>query len=424
MDDSPKVTASEVYARAEEFRILRQFDRAFDLFREVCLGRHGRPSDKMLRNAYTKALKCSSRLQRWPETEAVAREALSRFPDFALAHCHLGEALLQLGRPALARRALARSIELDPEQDVARGLLGILTSGTVASAPARPLRIWPTHATDFNDPRKLIRRFLLRAAAEDPFIGPDSVFMTLGSCFALNLGRRLQELGYGAHFEDIGEEVNSTYANRYLFEWLEHGPTSPQTQVMQDGYGSASRDRLRAALAASNVLVLTLGVAPSFFDAQTGAFAFTSTGSRTGLDHLHGGHVMRTTTVAENIENIDAILDMAGRLSGPGGRTVLTVSPVPLSGTTEFDSAVIADCLSKSTLRLACHEVVTARADRGVIYWPSFEIVRWLGAHFGHNLPPVFGVEDGNMRHVSAWLIEIIIDQFLEHWSVRDTHAA
>ena len=424
MDDSPKISAREVYDQAAKLRGLRQFDRAFDLFRDVCLGRYGRPTDKMLRNAYASALKCSSRMQRWPQTEAVAREALSRFPNFALAHCHLGEALIRLGQPAAARQALARSLELDPEQDVARGLLGILTADPAPSATARPLRIWPTHGTDFNDPRKLIRRFVLRAAAKDPFIAPDSVFMTLGSCFALNLGRRLQESGYGAHFEDIGEEINSTYANRYLFEWLEHGPITPQTQVMQEVYGSAGRDRLRAALAASNVLVLTLGVAPCFFDAETGAFAFTSTGSRTGLDHLHGGHVMRTTTVAENVENISAILDMAARLSGPGGRTVLTVSPVPLSGTTEFDSAVIADCLSKSTLRLACHEVVTARADRGVIYWPSFEIVRWLGAHYGHNLPPVFGVEDGNMRHVSGWLIEIIIDQFLEHWSIRDPDAA
>ena len=114
---------------------------------------------------------------------------------------------------------------------------------------------------------------------------------------------------------------------------------------------------------------------------------------------------------------------MVRRIAGRQVKMVLTVSPVPLAGTTEFASAVIADCLSKSTLRLACHEVVTSEAAQGVVYWPSFEIVRWLGTHFGPSQPPVFGVEDGNMRHVSSWLIDVIIDMFLEHWSVADAHA-
>jgi hypothetical protein len=84
-------------------------------------------------------------------------------------------------------------------------------------------------------------------------------------------------------------------------------------------------------------------------------------------------------------------------------------------GTTEFYSAITADCLSKSTLRLACHEVCAKRPD--IIYWPSFEIVRWLGVHYTRPDRPVFGHEDGIARHVSNWVVDMIIDLFIQHHS-------
>jgi hypothetical protein len=132
---------------------------------------------------------------------------------------------------------------------------------------------------------------------------------------------------------------------------------------------------------------------------------------------------MRTTTVAENVHNIRCIIELLRRLSGRDPWIVVTVSPVPLSGTTEFSSAIIADCISKSTLRLACHEVLSAGAGPRAQYWPSFEIVRWLGAHLGPDHPPAYGADDGNSRHVSGWLVEVIIDLFLDRYA-RGAEAA
>jgi hypothetical protein len=94
-----------------------------------------------------------------------------------------------------------------------------------------------------------------------------------------------------------------------------------------------------------------------------------------------------------------------------------------MGATTEFRSAVIADCLSKSTLRVACHEALQELDGERVVYWPSFEIVRWLGAHFGHDFEPAFGVDDGNNRHVSTWLVDTIIDLFLETYSQPERRA-
>ncbi len=104
-------------------------------------------------------------------------------------------------------------------------------------------------------------------------------------------------------------------------------------------------------------------------------------------------------------------------------KIVLTVSPVPISGTTEFGSAVVADCVSKSTLRVACHEVATFHQAEDVVYWPSFEIVRWLGPHYGPAHPLVYGADDDNTRHVSGWIVKIIIDLFLERFSASQAGA-
>ena len=50
-------------------------------------------------------------------------------------------------------------------------------------------------------------------------------------------------------------------------------------------------------------------------------------------------------------------------------------------------------------------------------YWPSFEIVRWLGVHYTRPEAPVFGAEDGNTRHVSTWLVDMIVELFIQHHS-------
>jgi hypothetical protein len=38
-----------------------------------------------------------------------------------------------------------------------------------------------------------------------------------------------------------------------------------------------------------------------------------------------------------------------------------------------------ADCLSKATLRVAVDQLVTSTPY--CLYWPAFEIVRWLGSY-------------------------------------------
>ena len=56
-----------------------------------------------------------------------------------------------------------------------------------------------------------------------------------------------------------------------------------------------------------------------------------------------------------------------------------------------------------------------ARPD--VYYRPSFEIVRWAGAHLSW---PAYGLDDGKTRHVSRRLVAAIVDAFVETFFVPE----
>jgi hypothetical protein len=120
---------------------------------------------------------------------------------------------------------------------------------------------------------------------------------------------------------------------------------------------------------------------------------------------------MRTPPVAETKAVIREVLALL-RILNPMARLYVTISPVPLIGTAELSSAIIADCVSKTTLRAALHELLQESATADTHYWPSFEIVRWLGAH---TTLPAFGADDNASRHVSNWLVEMIVDRFSRH---------
>jgi hypothetical protein len=380
-------------------------------------------SPNRLRRAYALAMTCADKLGEWPGLEALAREAIERVPEPSHAYYRLGEALMRQERTAEAEAALQTAIELNPAEQEAPMLLQLCRSRSQAPSKRPRVAPWPGRQTQFEDYRALLRTYVLPRRGA-PLVEPDSVFMTLGSCFAQHLARQLRETGRTVNSEEIGEEVNSTFANRYLLEWIENGPTDSITEAVQAAYGPAMRERMRAKIIDSDVFVITLGVGACFFQNDTGDFAFVVSKSEIAREYLMTDCAMRMTSVAENVDNIRRMMASIGRLARRTPKFVLTVSPVPLGGTTERNSAVLADCVSKSVLRLAAEEVCAAPGEHQVIYWPSFEMVRWLGPHFGPGQPQVFGAEDANSRHVSAWLVRLVIELFLEHHASHSAEAA
>ena len=423
LDESP-TSAEALYQQARSLRDMGRLREAFDLFLKIARTSDGVFAEKQRRHAYSLALNCAGKLPDWGIAESTAREALDLHPSSPEYHTRLGEALLRLQRYDEAEAALVHALELRPaDQEVP--LLLELARARAELAPARAkIATWPVRQRSFADLKTLVRRYLLGRRRGAPIIAPESIFMTFGSCFAVNLARHLRSMGRTVHAAEIGEDVNSTFANRHLLDWVENGVTNAATAAIQDAYGPSMREQLRRQIAESDVFVITLGAAVCFFSKDTGDFAFVVSKTPTAADHLFENHVMRTTTVAENVENLHCMMDSVARMADRPPKFVLTVSPVPLGGTTERESAVIADCVSKSTLRVAADQVCAEDTGRHLVYWPSFEIVRWLSPHFGPDHAPVFGADDGNTRHVSDWLVRRIVKLFVEHHTPAQEQAA
>lgn len=359
-------------------------------------------------------------LGRHAEAEQTLRQGLSLFGDDVTFRTELAESLFQQKRWEEARAVADEALAQDPGQLRARTLSNILK----VSATRPPLKQrwipYPGRTSSFKDAEEMIRSSLLRGYPHGaPFLTPGTRFMAMGSCFAGNLAKRFRQAGRDVFYEFIGEDVNSTFANRYFLEWVEHGVRDEPTRLMEDAFGSELRQRYREAARERDVFVFTLGVAPCFFHPDTGQFFFMN---MTGVTQsfMLDNFVLRMTSVQENADNLREIIGSLRRLSARTPTIVLTVSPVPLAATAERGSAVIADCVSKSTLRMACEQVLTEDRGGALHYWPSFEMVRWLGPYFTGPQEPAYGAQDGKTRHVSQWLIDLIIRLFEETYSVPE----
>ncbi len=275
---------------------------------------------------------------------------------------------------------------------------------------------WPTLELEKNNDKnisEIIREHVLTKIPNDiKIINKSSSVMSVGSCFAVNIGISLKNSGIMSYITNIPEEINTTYANKYFFDWIESGSDSKYYGCFERLYGDFARQEIRSVIKEVDVFFITLGVAPCLFNKKNGEFVVRvkrenesiASHDNVGSDSL----VMRMTSVEENVENIEHIIHTIKRFN-KNANIVISVSPVPLGGIKGFDSIFEADCISKSTMRLAAYEI--SKIFPEVIYWPSFEIVRWLGAHVDMKL---FGADDGNSRHVNVNLINIIMKLFLE----------
>jgi len=158
-----------------------------------------------------------------------------------------------------------------------------------------------------------VRRQVLLAVPAQELISVDRASIcTFGSCFAANVARILISKGMSASNLLIEESINSTYANRILLELVYGIQGSLAHQAMRSEFGDLLIDQIRSQLRNASHIILTVGVAPSFFDTGTGDFVFSGRYS----ELLRTGKVrMRTTTCAENVSNLRIIIDILENLA-------------------------------------------------------------------------------------------------------------
>jgi tetratricopeptide (TPR) repeat protein len=316
---------------------------------------------------------------------------------------------------------LEKAITLDPETydtDANRETVRIARSNTGPTPDKRnnkkKIGRYPLTADFLGDFQKLIRDHIaVNLTAEPKFLSKDTRFFTMGSCFARNLSRSLNNSGYTSHHMEISEYINTTFANKVFVDWLGGAPIDRAIsgRIVELLPPDWSKEHTLAVIRSSDVFILTLGVAPAFFDRATGDFVLprpTALNSRVLAEKC----LYRTTSVKENVDNVLHVIKFIRGIV-PRIKIIVTVSPVPLLASFEYESAVQADCLSKSTMRLVAHEVVNNSNITDILYWPSFEIFRWAGSQASD----YFAADDGAAWHVSEEKVAGTIKAFVEMFS-------
>src|SRR3569623_53371 len=300
-------------------------------------------------------LNLASRQGDWAELERLARTWLAN-QRFFVPHMFLIQALLQTGRTEEA------DAEFDDLVSYKFNLADYL-SGFPASARRYKDRMTAHYVVNTmrtahsiegpHLPRGVVRwdvehmtrtreAFLAQASAVvDAALPPQPAFdrasaaiCTFGSCFAANLARIMVEQKMQATSLLIEESVNSTYANKILMEIVCDAGEGRAHAEMRETFGAPFFETVRTKIRAATHIVLTVGVAPSFFRNDDNSFVF----AKNYRDMLDKGEIhMRTTSFAENAENLARILALMDQVA-PRARKILTVSPVPLSATAEMPS--------------------------------------------------------------------------------------
>jgi hypothetical protein len=271
----------------------------------------------------------------------------------------------------------------------------------------------PSAMYEYANVRRIFRRNVLPGhLPPKPMLTPGDRVVTLGSCFANELRKALESAGFAAGSFWIPSGLNNTFAIRDFLSWCALGESTDSgwryersdDGTIQEWTPADERTAYAAHLAGAGCFVFTLGLAEVWRDKATGK-TFWRGVPETIFDAQR--HVFGLSTVEENVANIRAIVDLV-RSVNPHAPIVLTLSPVPLQATFRDMSCVTADCVSKSVLRVALDTVMQARLP-DVYYWPSFELVRWVGA-----VLPWSAYGDPDARHVNRFLVHVILDAFIE----------
>jgi tetratricopeptide (TPR) repeat protein len=368
---------------------------------------------KLIRGA---AVKCSH-VGPFAEATELFRK-LARMSNSAGDFYLLSEILTQGNFFEEAISNLEKAIALDPatyDTKANRETLEISRSRLSQAANGKKkIGRYPETTEFLGDFQKLMRDHIaVNLNSESKFINKNTKFFTMGSCFARNLAKNLIDSGYTSHHMEISEYINTTFANKVFVDWLSDADIDVAirdriVELLPSGWSNANTLQI---IRNSDVFILTLGVAPAFFDRTTGDFVLPRP-SALNSRVLAEKYQFRTTSVKENVDNVLYLIEFIRKIS-PDMKIVVTVSPVPLLASFEYESAVQADCLSKSTMRLVAHEVVNNSNIPNILYWPSFEVFRWAGS----NSSNYYAADDGAAWHVSEEKVADTIRAFVEMFS-------
>lgn len=275
----------------------------------------------------------------------------------------------------------------------------------------------------FDDPEKVARDLIFsQSGPEEPFMRYDDNIVTLGSCFAKHLRNAISLQRDSSKKDDltksltIPEDLNNTFAVRQYFEWIFTGNMIQGSYWYVQGDDGPSlwreekeREAVKNILENTKLFVITIGVGEIWRDKETGGVFW-----RGIPEEIHDAdrHEAVMSTVDENAENLKAIEKLIYR-HVPDASIVFSLSPVPLNASYLEQPAFISDCVSKSVNRVAL-DVFFQNVGEKTYYWPSFEMIRWVGGHLEEST-----FWDGkSSRHPNFKFVSMIMGIFFEKFFI------
>ncbi len=252
----------------------------------------------------------------------------------------------------------------------------------------------------------------------------DKPTLTFGSCFAGRIRDYLKARHSAADNVWIPEGLNNTYSLTSYFEWALLGTDALNNvafvktndgKIVDWGRMFATEEMfIRKSLREAGGFVFTLGMTEVWRHKTTKAVFWRGVPREMFDADVHEPY---ESTFEDNLNNVRRLVEVIRQEIGEVP-IVFTVSPVPLLATFRGTSTVVADCASKTTLRAVVEQLMRDNHPN-VHYWPSFEMVRWLGAHLDRatfTLPEKG--EQGNIVHDSAhipdWVVAGIVRSFVD----------
>ena len=276
------------------------------------------------------------------------------------------------------------------------------------------IKYYPRDKSEFIDLNNLADKFVFDGyIPKTPIFKSDDKIIALGSCFARRMQEWLVAHNKSVKYIDVPDQLNNTFALRQYFEWILTGNTSTDAYWYIDSENGAKqwhsdidRETLFDVFKQLNGFIITLGTSEVWRDIETGNVFWR------GIPEDifdHNKHIVTRSTVEENVTNLKYISSLIKEYLGENIKLILTLSPVPLNATFTGEPCIVADCVSKSILRVAISEFFET-PDENIYYWPSFEMVRWVGSHL--DIPVL--MEDNSSRHVNSEIVKLNINKFIE----------
>ena len=280
------------------------------------------------------------------------------------------------------------------------------------------IRYFPRSKENFNDLDALAKEFVFDTyGPEEPILKSSDKVVTMGSCFADRLRTWLTENDKNADYINVPEGLNNSFAVRQYLEWALTGDRSSDAywydNDKQTGAYKYEPEEEHEALLDhfknTKAVVVTFGLGEVWKDKETDMVFWRGIPEK---NYNPEKHVCVTSTVQENVENFEKIVSLIKEKAGKDKTIIFTLSPVPLNATFTKRPTIVGDCVSKSILRVALDEFFRTTEHKDVYYWPSFEMVRWVGAHT--DFPTLY--EDETPRHVNNNVVKVIIENFVERF--------